>query len=153
MDREEDKLKQKYGTQGGWKVPEEYFEEVYKEIAAKLPEPEVQRLVEMTRWQRFKPYVYLAAMFAGIWLMMQVFRNVGSDMTLNLDNPPEQIAMAMADSDINESYFYLPESISDIEIENEVSGQYDSMEDFERDFGYEMAPEYASMSVNEENPR
>ncbi|MDE6340359.1 MAG: hypothetical protein K2K97_11320 [Muribaculaceae bacterium] len=146
MNKQEDKLIETYGKQGGWKVPEGYFEEVYKEISAKLPDyPEVQRHVEMTRWQRLKPFVYLAAMFAGIWLMMQVFHHAAGDMTLSLENPPEHIAMAMADSDINETYFYLPESLSDVELESEVSGQYDSMEEFEKDFGYEIGPEYESM--------
>ncbi len=73
MNRQEDILIEKYGRKGGWTVPEGYFESVYKEIDAKLPSfPEAPRHVEMTAWQRMKPYVYLAAMFAGIWLMIHL---------------------------------------------------------------------------------
>lgn len=148
MDKEEDKLINTYGRDGGWNVPDGYFENVYKEISEKLPEyPQVQRHVEMTRWQRIKPYAYLAAMFAGIWLMMQIFHHAAGDMTLNLDNPPEHIAMAMSDSDLYESYFTLPSTISDVEIEDEVSGQYESIEEFAEDFGYKMEPEYESMKI------
>ena len=151
MDKYEDKLTGTYGRKGGWKVPEGYFEKAYKEISEKLPDaPEVVRHVPMTRWQRLKPYIYLAAMFAGIWLMMQVFHHAAGDMTLNLDNPPEHIAMAMQDSDINSDYFIIPESYSEeAEMVYEVSSQYNSIEDFAEDFGYKMEPEYASMKINE----
>lgn len=135
MDKQEEKLINKYGKEGGWKVPEGYFDSVFKEISDKLPEqPEVVRHVEMTRWQRFKPYVYLAAMFAGIWLMMQVFHHAAGDVTTNLDNPPEHIAIAMADSDMNEVFAYTSSGFSDMELENDISEQYESIEDFLQDF-------------------
>lgn len=141
---------EKYGRKGGWTVPEGYFESVYKEIDAKLPPyPETPRHVEMTAWQRIKPYVYLAAMFAGIWLMMKVFYNASGNVTLSLDNPPEHIAMALSESDLADSYI-LPASLSDMETEREVMGQYDSIEEFQQDFGYELESEYKEMSLSEE---
>lgn len=148
MDKEE-KLIEKYGREGGWKVPEGYFDSVFAEIGAKLPDvPEVQRHVEMTRWQKIKPYVYLAAMFAGIWLMMKVFYHASGNVTLNLENPPEHIAMAMAESD-GYDYYIMPETISDVALENDVCGQYNSMEEFAEDFGYEFEPEYEDIEIKE----
>lgn len=150
MSNQEDKLKLKYGQKGGWRVPEGYFESVYKEIGEKLPDyPEVQRHVEMTRWQRIKPYIYLAAMFAGIWLMMKVFYHASGNVTLSLENPPEHIALAMSEPDLND-FYSLPESISDIELEREVSGEYNSIEEFEKDFGYEFEPEYKDIDLSDE---
>lgn len=134
MSNLEDKIKNKYGTQGGWSVPEGYFDNVFKEIEAKLPDTPVRpHYVEMTRWQRFKPYVYLAAMFAGIWLMMQVFHTAAGDSTLSLDNPPAQVAMAMAEPEIVDSY-YLPASMDDLEAEHEIIGEYSDFSEFESDF-------------------
>lgn len=131
---QEDKLKHKYGTEGGWTVPEGYFEKVYAEIESKLPPyKEAEREVKLTRWQRVKPYVYLAAMFAGIWMMMQVFHRVSGSTQLNLDNPPEQIAMAMVEPEITDLYT-LTQSMSDVELEEELCNQYNSIEEFERDF-------------------
>jgi len=150
MSNQEDKLKRKYGQKGGWKVPEGYFDSVYKEIGTKLPAyPEVQRHVEMTPWQRVKPYVYLAAMFAGIWLMMKVFYHASGSGAISLDNPPEHIAMAVSDLDISDAY-YLTEPMADIEIEGEISGEYSSMEEFERDFGYEFEPEYKDLNLSDD---
>ncbi len=150
MNKQEEKLIEKYGREGGWKVPEGYFESVYKEIDAKLPPyPETPRHVKMTAWQRVKPYVYLAAMFAGIWLMMKVFYNASGSVELNLDNPPEHIAMAMAESDFTDVYM-MPETMSDLELEREVIKDYNSIEDFERDFGYQIESEYEDLSLTEE---
>ena len=144
--RQEDELKGKYGQQTGFKVPEGYFEDLNSRIMAQLPPyPEVERTVPMTMWQRVKPYVYLAAMFAGIWLMMNVFHRVSGAGDLSLDNPPAAIASAMA-LDTDE---YLPyvNVESDYSLEREVSENYDSFDEFEADFGYEFKPEFASMEV------
>ncbi len=151
MNNQEEKLIKKYGREGSWKVPEGYFESVYKEIDAKLPPyPETPRHVEMTAWQRIKPYVYLAAMFAGIWLMMKVFYNASGNVTLSLDNPPEHIAMAMSEPEFADAYLLTETTMSDIELETEVIKDYDSIEDFEKDFGYKLESEYADMSLTEE---
>lgn len=141
--KQEDKLKDKYGVSGGWKVPDGYFDHVFKEIESKLPEyPQTPVQQDMTVWQRMKPYVYLAAMFAGIWLMMNVFHRVSGNPTLSLDNPPEQIAQAMVEPEISDM-FILPETMTDFVVEDEISDHYSSIEEFKEDFGYELEPEYS----------
>ena len=148
MNREE-LLKKKYGAEGGWKVPEGYFDAVRKEVEAKLPPyPEAEKAADMSVWQRIKPYVYLAAMFAGIWCMMKVFHNVSGGSELSLDNPPAQIAQAMTEVSASDLY-YMDSSVSDFEIESEVSADYDSMEEFSKDFGYALEPQYQNIDVEE----
>lgn len=143
----EDKLKQKYGVSGGWKVPEGYFDSVSKEIESKLPEyPQEPQPQDMSVWQRIKPYVYLAAMFAGIWCMMKVFHNVSGEGRLNLDNPPALVAQAMADPDIID-YYFMSDTDPDFELESEVCSNYNTIEDFEKDFGYSVEPEYQNMDL------
>lgn len=147
MERE-DILKEKYGGETGFSVPPGYFESLNAKIMADLPAyPEIQRKVEMTRWQRLKPYVYLAAMFAGIWLMMNMFNHLsGGFGSVSLDNPPEQIAYAMADYSAD-SYNHFVSQTS-FELESEITDAYSSMSDFEQDFGYDFSPEYANMDVD-----
>lgn len=145
--KEEEKLIDRYGRKGPWTVPDGYFETVRIEIASKLPEyPAKPVAASMSVWQRVKPYVYLAAMFAGIWCMMKVFHNASGMDRLSLDNPPEHIAAYMGDEDMSDMYF-LPSSLSDAELIDEVSDNYDSIEDFERDFGYELEPEYDNIDL------
>lgn len=141
--KEEEKLIERYGRKGPWTVPDGYFDSVCAEVLEKLPEyPAKPQPVELSRWQRIKPYAYLAAMFAGIWCMMQVFHHASGVGKLSLDNPPAQIAALMAEPDMADMMYSLPSSVSDDELIDEVSGQYSSIEDFEEDFGVEIEPEY-----------
>lgn len=140
--KEEEKLdrllgerREKYAP-GGFKVPEGYFEHMADEIVSGLDKQQpVQRFVKMTRWQKLKPYVYLAAMFCGIWLMMNILHRVTGDGSISLENPPERMAQLMNTPEVQENYAIIPTSLlSDIEVEEEVSEAYDNIEDFAEDF-------------------
>lgn len=66
------------GPEGGMTVPEGYFADFAARMAASLPaRPELEGMDEGERrtgiWARIRPYVYMAAMFAGVWLMLQMF--------------------------------------------------------------------------------
>ncbi len=137
--RDIDKIKERYGNRGGWTVPEGYFENLYAALEKKLPEYRpAPKAPDLSLWQRVKPYVYMAAMFAGIWLMMKVFHNVSTPGELSLDNPPAQIALAMQNSDVSgdASFFTMP-TLPDIQLEEDVLDEYKSFEEFERDFNSE----------------
>ena len=146
--KEEDKLVERFGRKGPWTVPEGYFESVRIEITSKLPEyPRKPQPVKLGRWQRVKPYVYLAAMFAGIWCMMQMFHQMSSGAgAVNLDNPPEHLAALMSDPEVAGIYL-AGQPVSDEQLIDEVCSMYDSIEDFEKDFGYELEPEYDKIKV------
>lgn len=146
--KQEEELKYRFGTKGGMTLPDGYFESFYKEMAEKLPEyPEAPRQAPLTMWQRIKPYAYLAAMFAGIWMMMQVFHRVSQNATtVNLDNPPALISQAAMENEISDVYL-LPKSVSDYELETEVSDSYGSIEEFEKDFGYKLNDKYDNIPL------
>lgn len=144
--KEEDILIGKYGRKGPWTVPDGYFDSVRIEIESKLPAyPTPPSRERISLWQRVKPYVYLAAMFAGIWCMMKVFYNVSGGDRLSLDNPPEQIAAYMNEQAASD--MYIPSDISDMELLYEVSEDYSSIDEFERDFGYQFEPEYDKIRI------
>lgn len=145
--KEEDKLKATFGKNTGFSVPEGYFESMRVELEKKLPPyPEPAKPMNLSMWQRVKPYVYLAAMFAGIWLMMQVFHRVQPSGDLMLENPPENIVLAMAAYDADGPEL-LPRDISDYELQSDVVEEYGSMNEIEKAFGYELEPEYASIEI------
>ena len=66
------------GKDSGFKVPENYFSDFAEKMAKSLPDQEIQSIPQPTRWQRVRPFVYMAAMFAGIWCMMQIFNGISS---------------------------------------------------------------------------
>ena len=76
MKHEDSTILKKYGKDPGFKVPENYFDDFNKRMADMLPDVEITPVdVKPTMWQRIKPLVYMAAMFAGVWCMIQVFSN------------------------------------------------------------------------------
>ncbi len=123
---------EKVGRETGYTVPDNYFDSVRSKIMENLPEFQEQKPEKLSMWRKIQPYVYMAAMFAGIWCMMKMFHMM-TTADLSLDNPPESIALAMADADHTE--WYVPSDNSDFFIlEDDICSQYSSFEDFKEDF-------------------
>lgn len=133
----EERLKAKTGTDAGFRVPEGYFDEAFTRILAELPEREESAPQRISRWQKVRPYIYMAAMFAGIWLMMKVF-HTASSADLSLQSEPRELAalvadprsydyFEMADADVNDG-------ASDYRMEQDVLAMYEDFDDFRKDF-------------------
>lgn len=76
----------KVGRRDGIAAPEGYFENFTREMMAMLPADPAPR---NTLWLRVRPYVYMAAMFAGIFCMMKMFSMMkAGSADLNIENYP-----------------------------------------------------------------
>lgn len=74
MKKENSEILSRLGKDPGFKVPEHYFDDFAKQMADKLPETQITEVdTHVSLWDRVKTYVYMAAMFAGIWCMLNVF--------------------------------------------------------------------------------
>lgn len=144
----EDRLKDKFGQDPGFRVPDGYFDEIFTKISDSLPERKVVKPAPLTRWQRIKPYVYLAAMFAGIWCMMKMFHMMTTMPEVSLDNPPVVVAEALSQPEVMEEIVPL-ENESDYEIVTELQQEYANFEEFEEDFDYQLEEEYAEIDLSE----
>lgn len=97
------------GHPDGMTVPEGFFETFRRDMMASLPANELEQapvraLQPPTRWQRMRPFVYMAAMFAGIWCMMKMFsmmQNTAGEMSF--DRSPVLTA-ALANEDFVSDY-------------------------------------------------
>ncbi|MBD5268244.1 MAG: hypothetical protein HDS45_01400 [Bacteroides sp.] len=145
----EEKLLNKMGRSTGMKVPEGYFDDFSRKMMDSLPAyPEAPRPQVLTRWQRIKPYVYMAAMFAGIWCMMKMFHIASQNAQSGVDAVPDAVVLAMQESG-NEYYEYVAEDTeSDFELQEDLSADYASIEEFEKDFDYNLRPEYANIEIS-----
>ncbi|MDE6825807.1 MAG: hypothetical protein K2J18_03485 [Paramuribaculum sp.] len=91
----------------GMTVPDGYFDNFNLRMAEMLHEQswEAPQVMDRTFWQRVRPFVYLAAMFAGIWLMMNMSTffapGLGDGMQLSA---PESLAQLLSN---------IPENIVD----------------------------------------
>lgn len=143
--KQEEQLISKFGKDSGMKVPEGYFADLEKNIMSSLPPyPKEERKPDYSRWQRVKPYVYLAAMFCGVWLMMKVFHTATQPMSLSLDNPPAAL-VEMLDGGMEMDIHYLPSNVDYDMDDEDLIMSYDNIEDFEKDFGYTLKPEYSTL--------
>lgn len=132
------KIESKFGKDTGLVVPDEFFDSIYKTISEKAASIEPKPALRIvTRWERFKPYIYLAAMFAGIWCMMKVVTLVNTDSTPYSDTEQDQIAMAMQNdefySDVTFSENFETYS-ADYALESEIGREYANFTDFEKEF-------------------
>lgn len=53
-------------------VPEDYFPRFNEHIMARLPRKEIVKPKKVSMWDKAKPWVYMAAMFMGIFFTIQL---------------------------------------------------------------------------------
>ncbi len=58
-----------------FKVPDNYFAQFNESIMNRLPEKEVLPERKITMWDKTKPWVYMAAMFLGLFFMIKTVTN------------------------------------------------------------------------------
>ncbi|MDH8702550.1 hypothetical protein M2138_001916 [Dysgonomonadaceae bacterium PH5-43] len=63
----------KVGNKNPFTVPENYFDNIAEQVMANLPDQQMEEEERLTLWNRVKPWLYMAAMFAGIALMLKIF--------------------------------------------------------------------------------
>ena len=116
MKRENSTILEKYGKDPGFKVPENYFTEFNQRMTEMLPDVEITPVdVKPTLWQRVRPLVYMAAMFAGVWCMMQVFGHFTNQG--NLDGV-RAVAEKLVDDKNNADEIIMSGSVSEYDILN-----------------------------------
>lgn len=109
MNKQNDILSQ-IDRKSGLTVPPGYFEDFAAKMAESLPvrdeleRPSAVILPPPTLWTRVRPYVYLAAMFAGVWCMLKMFVLMSGtqDPGAAIDNNPILAKAIASDKFIND---------------------------------------------------
>lgn len=91
-----------------FKVPENYFEKFNEEIMNHLPdkeyaEPQIVTTQIVTMWDRVKPWVYMAAMFVGLYITINFLTNSRSNSNVSTD--PVVTQQVISDYTNPESYW------------------------------------------------
>ena len=107
---------ERIGRNDGMTVPEGYFADFATRMEGMLPlnlEAEAQQ--KRSLWMRVRPYVYMAAMFAGVFCMTKMFGLMGEtdSLDMRIDRNPVMIA-ALSNQEFVEDY--LGDSMSEAEI-------------------------------------
>lgn len=144
MKEEKDILKQ-VGRRDGMTVPEGYFADFAARMAASLPttpfeesKEKPETIIKPTLWHRLRPYVYMAAMFAGVWCMLKMF----TLLTSTGDRPWEP-SPVMAEALGNEIFVndYILDDVDEWEL----------MEDMV-DYGFDLTTLNEPVDITDEAP-
>ena len=73
MKKEDSKILNQLGKDAGFKVPDNFFATFNEQLEQSLPEVKITPEEKPSLWIKIRPLVYMAAMFAGVWLMMHIF--------------------------------------------------------------------------------
>jgi len=95
MKKEDSEILKKLGKESGFKVPQDYFANFTTNLLDSLPEVKIQEEVKPTIWMKVRPFVYMAAMFAGIWVMMNIF-TLGKKSSATMQQRKAQISSGLA---------------------------------------------------------
>lgn len=141
-------IKNKIGKDHGFKTPDGFLEPVYEKVSRNLPERVVMQAPPRTFWQRVKPYVYLAAMFAGLWCTMKIVSQMQISRTekISLDNPPALVAQALSTPEVESQMNFVGE-VNDLDIMTDAVASYDNIDEFKEDFDYEFTDQVADIDV------
>lgn len=121
----------------GMVTPENYFQDFATRMFSQLPEQpwerEEPKVIPRSFWQKVRPYVYLAAMFMGVWCMMKMFDLMRPDSPgLSIDNNPIMTA-ALGNDVFIDDYFLDEGDVTDNQLLDdlyEAGYDPDSYEDF-----------------------
>ncbi|MCM1354888.1 MAG: hypothetical protein NC212_00610 [Staphylococcus sp.] len=114
---------EKVNRNDGMTVPDGYFEDFAKRMTASLPQREWEKpqpkVLPRSVWQRVRPYLYLAAMFMGIWCMMKMFDLMRTDpYSISIENNPVITAALDNDHFIND--YFISEGVSDYQLMDDL---------------------------------
>lgn len=118
MDKGKKKPHNEWPKSNGMTVPEGFFEGLEEQVMARidaLPAPAPVVIPPVTFWHRIRPYTYLAAMFTGIWLMLNMFTLFGGGAEAVVD----QHSLADLTSSASNAY------LSDYIEYSSATGDYD----------------------------
>lgn len=126
MKKEESKIIDKLGKNPGFKVPENYFNDFNAKLLESLPEVKITEEVKPTMWVRVRPFIYMAAMFAGVWLMMNIF-SIGKSSASSEQRAAQISAGVAVEKNADELINY--GSVSDYDIMTYEDSVYMEMEE------------------------
>lgn len=111
----------KIDHQSGMTVPDNFFEDFNKRMTEALPEQSWEksspRIMPRSFWSRVRPYVYMAAMFLGIWCMMKTFDLMRGDVPVSVEKNTQLMSAINNDAFFND---YCSPAVSESDIYDDL---------------------------------
>lgn len=111
----------KIDHQSGMTAPDNFFEDFNKRMIEALPEQSWEnsspRIMPRSLWSRVRPYVYMAAMFLGIWCMMKTFDLMRGDVPVSVEKNTQLMSAINNDAFFND---YCSPAVSESDIYDDL---------------------------------
>lgn len=104
--KEDKNILDQINRKSGMTTPENYFADFAEKMMQSLPEKQEPEIKPLTTWQRVRPYAYLAAMFAGIWCMVEMVDLITSSVGTPIESNEQIVAEALTDDAFFDEYCY-----------------------------------------------
>lgn len=129
------KLPEKERLSDGMTVPAGYFSTFAQRMEGKLPYNEAAEtgkampVQRRTWWQKSRPYIYMAAMFMGVWCMTKMFSLMKENSNpFSLDNN-SVLTAALSNNDFVDDYVL--NSMDEYDILNSLYEEGVDLNDFQ----------------------
>jgi hypothetical protein len=103
-----------------FRVPDGYFGSFTENMMSRLPEKPIEKSNVISIYDRIKPWLYMAAAFAGLILLFNVLNKTAGTVPENEDTPPSGTSVTVsftdAESEANENAEFL-EYIEDMYVD------------------------------------
>jgi len=100
-----------------FKTPEGYFENFAAGIMSQLLDAAQNNAASVSLRQRVRPWIYMAAMFVGIALMIRIF--VGTPAQTGIKQYASEGLNLTSSSDIDDYYHYYDDGLAQIAYDDE----------------------------------
>lgn len=115
----------KINHRSGETVPDGYFDSFRSKMKLELPERRWEYDTDdaagsnqrASWWVKMRPYVYMAAMFAGVWLMMNMFTIFQPERPGDVSDNPQLISAVNNEGFVSE---YVAPDVDDYELLDEL---------------------------------
>ena len=110
-----------------FKAPEGYFENFTNGIMSQLPNVDQKATIKVNLWHRVRPWVYMAAMITGVFLMTKVF--VGSPMLSSSKSYASGGLNLSSSSDIEDFYDFYEDGLARVAYDDSFYYSAEFLED------------------------
>ena len=108
------------GKTDPFKIPEGYFENFVIDMISKLPERPVEKPKVINLWEKVKPWVYMAAIFVGVALVVNIIK---ADKQQDIVSIYASKGLKLNSSnDIEDFYNYYEDELTKIVYDDTMAG-------------------------------
>lgn len=87
--KENNEIFDRFADSKPFSVPEGYFEQLSSDVMNKIEQEKIEETPVITLWQKLRPYIYMTAMFVGIYFSLRMFSGLAKEINIQKEETAE----------------------------------------------------------------